>query len=80
MQATHSAHPTFPPQLRSRLKTVSMGLGLVRLLLAAGRTTEAQAILATLQNSFQDANQRRKPRRPKRRSRGTPASLVLTSV
>jgi hypothetical protein len=40
-------------QMRLRQQTTSMGLGLVRLLLDAGRTEEARTTLASLQHGFQ---------------------------
>jgi hypothetical protein len=43
----------FTPQLRGRLKTTCMGLGLVRLLQDARRFEEARATLATLENGFE---------------------------
>jgi hypothetical protein len=46
-------HDPFTPQLRNRLKTIGMGLGLVRLLQDAGRTEEARTTLAALANRFQ---------------------------
>ena len=46
-------HDHFSPRLRNRLKTTSMGLGLVRLFLDAGRAEEARTTLLSLQNGFQ---------------------------
>jgi len=46
-------HDHFSPRLRNRLKTTSMGLGLVRLLLDAGRAEVARTTLLSLQNGFQ---------------------------
>lgn len=45
-------HDTFSPQMRSRLKTTCMGLGLVRLLQDAGLTEEARTTLSLLENGF----------------------------
>lgn len=53
MLAIHDQHDPFTPQMRKRLKTTGMGLGLVRLLLDAGRTEEARATLSSLENGFQ---------------------------
>ena len=46
-------HDQFTPQMRNRLKTTGMGLGLVRLLQDAGRTEEARTTLSSLENGFQ---------------------------
>lgn len=46
-------HDQFTPQMRNRLKTTSLGLGLVRLLQDARRFEEAKTILYSLENSFQ---------------------------
>jgi hypothetical protein len=46
-------HDQFSDQVRNRLKTTGMGLGLVRLLQDAGRTAEARATLASLEDRFQ---------------------------
>ena len=48
-----SKQDRFSPRLRNRLKTTSMGLALVRLLLDAGRAEEARTTLLSLQNGFQ---------------------------
>jgi hypothetical protein len=48
-------HNHFTKQMRTRLETTAIGLGLVRLLQNAGRTEEARAILASLENGFQCA-------------------------
>ena len=53
MLAIHDQHDPFTPQMHKRLKITSMGLGLVRLLLDAGRTEEARATLSALENDFQ---------------------------
>jgi hypothetical protein len=53
MFATRDQHDQFTPQMRSRLKTAGMGLGLVRLLTDAGLTGDAMMILSSLQNGFQ---------------------------
>ena len=45
-------HDQFSPRLRNRLKTTGMGLGLVRLLLNAGRADEARTALSSLQSGF----------------------------
>ena len=46
-------HDQFTHQMRNRLKTTGMGLGLVRLLLDAGLTDEARATLSSLEHGFQ---------------------------
>src|SRR5437870_4714896 len=46
-------HDRFTHQMRSRLKTTAMGLGLVRLLQDAGLTEEARTTLYALENGFQ---------------------------
>jgi hypothetical protein len=45
-------HDQFTHQLRNRLKTAVMGLGLVRLLQDAGLTEEASTTLYSLENGF----------------------------
>ena len=45
-------HDQFTRQMRSRLKTTGMGLGLVRLLQDAGLNEEARATLFSLENGF----------------------------
>ncbi len=46
-------HDHFTRQMRNRLKTTGMGLGLVRLLQDAGLTEEARTTLYSLENGFQ---------------------------
>ena len=46
-------HDQFTRQMRNRLKTTAMGLGLVRLLQDAGQTEEARTTLLSLENGFQ---------------------------
>jgi len=46
-------HDPFTHQMRNRLKTTGMGLGLVRLLQDAGLTEEASTTLNSLENGFQ---------------------------
>ena len=46
-------HDQFTHQMRNRLKTTGMGLGLVRLLQDAGRFEEARTTLSSLENGFQ---------------------------
>ena len=46
-------HDQFTRQMRSRLKTTGMGLGLVRLLQDARRFEEARTTLYSLENGFQ---------------------------
>jgi hypothetical protein len=53
MIAVHGKNNRVSGQLRDRLKTTSMGLGLVRLQMDAGLTEEATTTLASLQDDFQ---------------------------
>lgn len=46
-------HDQFTHQMRNRLKTAVMGLGLVRLLQDAGLHEEARTTLSSLENGFQ---------------------------
>ena len=46
-------HDQFSHEVRDRLKTTVMGLGLVRLLQDAGRIAEARATLYSLEHGFQ---------------------------
>lgn len=46
-------HDQFTQQMRNRLKTIGLGLGLVRLLQDAGLTEEARKTLSSLENGFQ---------------------------
>ena len=46
-------HDHFTHQMRNRLQTTGMGLGLVRLLQDAGLTEEARTTLSSLENGFQ---------------------------
>jgi len=48
----HAIHDPFTDQIRTRLKTTAMGLGLVRLLQDVGLTDEARTILYSLENGF----------------------------
>jgi hypothetical protein len=45
-------HDQFTHQMRNRLKTTGMGLGLVRLLQDAGLTEEARMTLSSLESGF----------------------------
>jgi hypothetical protein len=57
----------FSRQIRSRLKTIAKGLGLIRLLQEAGRIGEARAILSLLENGVPGgAVQSRKPCKERR--------------
>ena len=51
--AVHGKNNRVTSQLRDRLKTTSMGLGLVRLQMDVGLTEEASTTLASLQDDFQ---------------------------
>ena len=53
MLAICDQHDQFTRQMRNRLKTTGMGLGLVRLLMDAGLTEEARTTLSSLQYGFQ---------------------------
>lgn len=48
MLAIRNKHDLFTSQMRNRLKTIGMGLGLVRLLQDARRAEEARTTLASL--------------------------------
>lgn len=50
MLAIDDTHKPFSHEMRMRLKTTSIGLGLVRLLQDAGQIEEGRQILALLQN------------------------------
>jgi hypothetical protein len=52
MLSVHGKNNRVTSQLRDRLKTTSMGLGLVRLQMDAGLTEEASTTLASLQDDF----------------------------
>jgi hypothetical protein len=57
----------FSRQIRSRLKTIGKGLGLIRLLQDAGRIGEARAVLSLLENGVPGgAVQSRKPSKARR--------------
>jgi hypothetical protein len=51
----HATHDQFSRQMRCRLKTTAIGLGLVRLLEDAKRFDEARETLYLLEEGFQDA-------------------------
>ena len=61
-------HDQFTRQMRNRLKTTCMGLGLVRLFQDARRFEEARTTLYSLENDFQDGSERpsQKPRKATR--------------
>jgi hypothetical protein len=52
-----ATHDQFSHELRNRLKTTAMGLGLVRLLQDARRFEEARTTLYSLENDFQCASE-----------------------
>jgi hypothetical protein len=54
-------HDRFTRQMRRRLKTTCMGLGLVRLLQDARRFDEAKATLYSLEDGFQVGENSTKP-------------------
>jgi hypothetical protein len=60
-------HDPFSDQMRNRLKTTGMGLGLVRLLQDAGLTVEARTTLALLENGFQGVGEQSYKPSPKLR-------------
>lgn len=47
----------FTPQMRNRLKTTAIGLGLVQLLMDVGWTDEAKTTLVALQNGLDEESQ-----------------------
>ena len=53
MLASHRRNNRLSSQLRDRLKTTSMSLGLARLQMDVGLTEEARTTLASLQDEFQ---------------------------
>jgi hypothetical protein len=59
-------HDHFTHQIRNRLKTTSMGLGLVELLQDAGLTEEARATLSSLEIGLQSVLE--EPHKPKQNS------------
>jgi len=62
-------HDQFTRQIRSRLKTAGMGLGLVRLLQDARRFDEARTTLFSLDNGFHGvATESDKPTRKPRKA------------
>jgi len=77
-------HGQFSDQIRSRLKTTGMGLGLVQLLQDAGRTAEARTTLSLLQYGFQgvavESNKpSQKPRKAKRLKGGNKTARWLSA-
>lgn len=54
----HAIHDQFSRQIRNRLQTTAMGLGLVRLLQDAKRFEEAGSVLSSLENGFQGVERR----------------------
>lgn len=57
MVAIHPNHDRITRPMRTHLKATSIGLGLVRLLLDAGRAAEAQETLLSLQTGLFARNQ-----------------------
>jgi hypothetical protein len=51
-------HDQLTRQMRDRLETTAIGLGLVRLLQDAKRFEEAKTMLYSLENEFQDGTER----------------------
>ena len=81
MLAFHDQHDQFTHQMRNRLKTTGMGLGLVRLLLDAGLTEEARTTLSSLEHGFQSraraSDQPSQKPFQANRLRGVPRSLSV---
>ena len=76
-------HDQFTRQMRRRLKTTGMGLGLVRLLQDAGLTEEARTTLSSLENGFQGVAEEsdtpsQKPCKPNHRRQGVDRLIPLT--
>jgi hypothetical protein len=68
----HAIHDQFSRQIRTRLKTIGIGFGLIRLLQDAGRIGEARTILSSLENgvagvSLQSNRRNQKPYSARRR-------------
>ncbi len=57
-------HDQFTRQMRNRLETTAIGLGLVRLLQDARRFEEAKTILYSLENEFQGAQEEKPGQKP----------------
>jgi hypothetical protein len=76
-------HDQFSDQMRSRLKTTGMGLGLVQLLQDAKRFEEARTTLASLENRFQgvagESYKRSQKPRKANRLKGTPRSVSFVA-
>ena len=73
-------HDQFTHQMRNRLKTTGMGLGLVRLLQDAGALEEARTTLLLARNRLpRRCNRGREPRKPAEHvdSRGHQAAIRL---
>jgi hypothetical protein len=68
MRASLGQPRQFTPELRNRLKITVLGLGLVRLLLDADRTKEAQATLRSLQKSLDSVQAKKRNRQARRAS------------
>jgi hypothetical protein len=68
MRASLGQPRQFTPELRNRLKITVLGLGLVRLLLDAGRTQKARTTLRLLQNSCDSAQAKKQGQKPRRAS------------
>ncbi len=65
-------HDQFSRQMRSRLKTIGIGFGLIRLVQDAGRIGEARTILSSLENGVHGVTVRsnklsQNPSTPRRR-------------
>ena len=70
MLSIYDQHDQFTRQMRNRLKTTGMGLGLVRLLMDAGLTKDARATLSSLENGFQRVAEAEKPSRKHCKAKG----------
>lgn len=73
-------HDKFTPQMRNRLKTTGIGLGLVRLLQDARRFDEARTTLYSLENGFQGVEQRPDEAGQKAGSASCSAEVIGTEV
>jgi hypothetical protein len=73
-------HDQFTRQMRNRLKTTGMGLGLVRLLQDAGLTDEARSTLSLLENGFQGVESDKPSQKPRTASRMKGVSRRFSSI
>lgn len=71
-------HDQFSYQLRTRLQTTCMGLGLVRLLQDARRFEEARTTLAALESGFQGAEADKPSAKPSQANRLTVVTRTIS--